>query len=477
MSMLQENHTEIFNKSLPLSTKITIISTVVDHQSTVNHFEYRSLWMITATILTILCLCLICYKKWKINTKNKKYTNNNHYLPLEEISNTSSPRGECKIHQTKMIMSSNATYDRQHKQHLCLPRKHRLLYRNEREYLVIGYIKKSSDSHIPKAIKMLCTKYYDDVHYWEIKGNEYTEVMNCEWAELNGPIFTIKNIQFQLLLDREQFYGADPEGYIQLYLKVIQYPAKLHSLQVYFVLYCEQTRNEFRKPHTFNFRDAENENSPIDEWLMNDSCGWEQHCAPVKECESFNMITLGVMVDIQHIEYYDDAIHKNYITPIQMNTKCEYIWNINKEMIDKLKSLDFEQFICSERFDDGCWGMCMIPNGQKRAHERGKSPGNVALGLVLYKLPFGLSHLGVKYTLKCIETNTIWRDVEDYMINGKYDEFVHYWPNGLFLTKQLDDHETLTFSVSLEITNVCSPEYGYPLIGRKDWDTFGIRAR
>ena len=185
----------------------------------------------------------------------------------------------------------------------------------------------------------------------------------------------------------------------------------------------------------------------------------------LEECKGFDTITFGAMVDIQHIEYNDNdnKLYKNYISSINIKTHCEYTWNLNEGMIERLKLLDYEQFFCSDTFDNDSWGLCAMPNG-KKVEEK----GNFALGLVLYKLPFGLKYIKVSYTLKCIESNVMWEDTKDYIINTKWTS----WPNELFLTKQLDDYKALTFTVSLQIVQIVNNLY--ESIDRKEWHKFGF---
>ena len=196
------------------------------------------------------------------------------------------------------------------------------------------------------------------------------------------------------------------------------------------------------------------------------SHAWAPHHMKLKECASWKEVIFGANVYIDHIEYIDTEQHPNYITPITMHQKVNFQWNLNQNEVNVLKTLEPNQIVGSELFDDGNWALACAPNGEKLG-----SKGQVAVGLCLYHMPFGVKYMHVRVTLKCIETKVEWTEDNFFKLNNKWKP----WPVELMKMEELNDLDHVTFTVSLEILHLISDiDAEVKVIPKEEWSELGV---
>ena len=121
------------------------------------------------------------------------------------------------------------------------------LYCDERKSLVDGFLRLNSDTvSIPSEIHGLCRIFYDDFCFWRLRGSDLTRFKSKKFSEkMSGPTFSVQNIKFQL----EAYPNGEWEGeqgYVQLYLRVVQHPPEMKALHLYLIMFCEQNHYYFR---------------------------------------------------------------------------------------------------------------------------------------------------------------------------------------------------------------------------------------
>merc|ERR1719242_2041038 len=186
----------------------------------------------------------------------------------------------------------------------------------------------------------------------------------------------------------------------------------------------------------------------------------------LKECESLQEIIFGTHVYVDHIEMKEK--HPHYITPIRMKAQiAEFKWSMDESQIAELRTLDFNQNVGSPLFDEGNWGLTCAPHGDRR-----ETKWNVALGLCLYHMPFGIKAMNVSLTLECIETGAKMESTRFYQLNHKWQP----WPTDLMKTDSLQKLTHLTFTVSLRILHLLSEIESERIIQipESEWSKYGI---
>eukprot|EP01084_Bolivina_argentea_P096993 174342_1 len=278
----------------------------------------------------------------------------------------------------------------------CTTLHHKLTPKTQevKRLMVHGYLRNWASSIVPLDIVQMCIVYYDEVIYWKIhinKGNNNNHKQNLNISSedkdedndnnlLYGDIFTMNQIIFKCSFQPSPSFYENKYSF--MYLNALL-PDNVQEIKVYSEVFCAEIDALFRLNVNFNSFSSTNV------WLS------EQYT--FDSLNQYDDIFIGCYFEIVSIKYSDNT--PPFYKPIYMKKETHFQWNIDKTLLEKLKSAIPRQIFFSDTFDEinNNWGLWLIPMGEVSDVEL--EDRNALLLLRLYKMPTQITRLTVEGSL------------------------------------------------------------------------------
>eukprot|EP01084_Bolivina_argentea_P292137 502179_1 len=258
---------------------------------------------------------------------------------------------------------------------------------DERGFVIAGFARSSSINLLNEIISLI-SLFLPQFCKWIINKNNILQILSNNDIEVNSNTFSINNHKFELILKKQ-----NGNHFAKLCINLKKYPYEQYNITIYLKLYCKQINFTSKKCYKFTKRRKSfkilNNNTIID----------EKYNSLIFECyiEALLINTIyeptgGFKFNDHTIQFLKDtdedllnSAPKWYNSDLNNNTVIKYEWNLNNDIIDKLKIENNVEYF-SNNFGDDCFCLYLIKQKNKR--------NGIKLGLRLLKLPLSVYCIG-----------------------------------------------------------------------------------
>eukprot|EP01084_Bolivina_argentea_P071690 130265_1 len=303
------------------------------------------------------------------------------------------------------------------------------------DIIVSGYIQMISKYYIPPGIVKICILFYDN----SCLVNEIKKCQNHD--TINSDILSTNGLKFFMEIYPNGFSESN-KGNFEWYLTLCSLSPKVKKI----VFSYQFDLMEINDAHWAAVTICTHERISI---------GWPSETLRFQDIQKLNTFTLRLRMSIFEIldENGNTLQNNSKLFPQNMNaiihpTIDEFEWKIS----DKIILLKIKNATESQVFDGPLflmhgfkWFLRFVPNDINETES-----GLCLLAIRLVSIPPNVSTVAIKYTLMCLETNTVFHS------NSQFDE--EYpgtsWPYDRLFFKDLKDLNTLTLKIIITLIDV-----------------------
>lgn len=324
--------------------------------------------------------------------------------------------------------------------------KYYSLAKQENKHLLvhgyIGHFALNTYNHIPSDIIDFIFRFYDNTIVWRIENEHMDKVRNAINEEyVQGPKFSVKSainapeITADLRLTTYDHKDISYTKLNTLWLTLQDFPENIEVIVLSISLFQKETGSMEQRvtrvmPHNHDYKKF-----TVDALVV----GFDNLI-------KYDSLTMECTIDILYV------IHKDNIplimSKLPMIDDTKFIWNIDDELMKKLKCMKNGQLLqfYSDSFCNDTMALLLSPHFP---YHREEQPDTVQLALELLKIPFGVESItmNVNFTTYCdnVEINT--NGTYEYKFNFDRKCCVH-WPFSSILLKSM---KVLSFVVDIKI--------------------------
>eukprot|EP01084_Bolivina_argentea_P009433 17610_1 len=306
---------------------------------------------------------------------------------------------------------------------------------------------------MPIVLIKLIQIYYDEYFHWNLTDEKLKEFLNSEnGAVIYSPkAFKIQDIICKFILVPNG-KTSDFIGKVSCGLEIISLPSDIEYIGFYREFECEQLGITIKQMGKFT----------SDNWIIDLVCY-------LIDCKNFKQVNFNCFCDIQYIKYKPESNKMDYIKEtIKMKRCSEYKWNIDGELMNKVKTMKLQEEMYSDNFGNNNWCLIFVPNGVSAVFT-----GNAAIMLNCLWIPFGIQRMKVKFTVSVSGDVCVKEDSSDFefFINETDSCYGFWkWADHAFLFSHLK--ESICIHAKAEIIHLYDDNH--KIIDSNEWIKFGI---
>ncbi len=268
------------------------------------------------------------------------------------------------------------------------------LTHENKQLLLHGYTKQYAFNYIPTDLIILMWRFYDTILQWVIAGKTMEQFRKCKYKEImHGPQLNVHDMTFELTLCPMGWYT---EGSLACYLELISKPDNIQSVTYMVSMYVKELNCETRRAKKI---------SSIDNGI-----GLNSKLIKFDTVKLMDCLTIECHAEILYIEYKPSLRLKPLILcEIPQIRDCEYVWNIDDDIWQKIKNTEERWIYQSDNFAEDCLLLgCIVTSD------------TLKLGLKLLRKPYNVEQYVVKiiWTVYCDNHDPIRQDTKwDHKLN------------------------------------------------------------